>query len=99
MTAFCYPHDRQVRNIYPEIETVDETLPHKVKAYLQQAIDSAFAPAGSVMLCASAVDSTLKEKGLTEGSLYTRINEAVTDGLLTSEMSTWAHEVRLDAND
>jgi hypothetical protein len=99
VTAFCYTHNREVRHIYPDIETVDDILPLKVKTFLQQAIDSAFAPAGSVMLCASAVDAMLKEKGFTEGSLYTRINKAVTDGLLTSEMATWAHEVRLDAND
>lgn len=99
VTAFCYKNNREVRRIYPGIETVDEILPLKVKTFLQQAIDSAFAPAGSIMLCASAVDAMLKEKGLTEGSLYTRINKAVTEGLLTNDMATWAHQVRLDAND
>jgi len=65
---------------------------------LQQAIDSVFAPSGSVMLCASSVDAMLKEKGYSTGSLYKRITSATVDGLLTKDMETWAHEVRLDAN-
>ncbi len=99
VTASCYPDNRQAHSIYPEPESVNEILPVKVKTYLQQAIDSVFAPAGSVMLCASAVDAMLKEKGLTEGSLNSRINKASENGLMTKEMATWAHQVRLDAND
>lgn len=99
VTASCDSNSRLVRSIYPEPETVNEILPAKVKIYLQQAIDSVFAPAGSVMLCASAVDAMLKEKGLTEGSLYSRINEASENRLMTKEMAKWAHQVRLDAND
>ena len=38
-------------------------------------------------------------KNYTEGSLYVRIENAVKDHLITKEMSQWAHEVRLDAND
>jgi hypothetical protein len=51
------------------------------------------------MLSASAVDAMLKIKGYNEGSLYHRIEQAVSDHLITNEMATWAHEVRLDAND
>ena len=51
------------------------------------------------MLAASSVDAMLKEKGYIDRSLYNRIEQAVHDNLLTSEMATWAHEVRLDAND
>jgi len=97
--ANCNTISRNVINIYPEPQSVSDILPEKVKAYLQQAIDSTFAPAGSVMLCASAVDAMLKEKEFKEGSLYTRINKASEAGLLTKEMATWAHHVRLDAND
>lgn len=97
--ANCFPQDRTVIDIYPEPPSVSEILPSKVKTYLQQAIDSVFAPSGSVMLCASAVDAMLKEKGLTDGNLYNRINKASENGLMTKEMATWAHQVRLDAND
>jgi hypothetical protein len=99
VTAACRTDSRETIEIYPTSQIVADNLPAKVKAFLQQAIDSVFAPAGSVMLCASAVDAMLKEKGLMDGSLYSRINKAVTDGHLTKEMATWAHQVRLEAND
>ena len=51
------------------------------------------------MLCASAVDAMLKEKGLRDGGLYPRIEAAIKSGLITADMGKWAHEVRLDAND
>ena len=51
------------------------------------------------MLAASSVDSMLKSKGYVEGSLYSRIDKATEDHLITEEMSKWAHQVRLDAND
>ena len=89
----------QWRTTFPEVKEVDKNLPPKVKVYLKQAIDCMHAPAGAVMLCASAVDAMLKEKGYTEGSLYKRINDAVTANILKKEMAVWAHQVRLDAND
>ena len=51
------------------------------------------------MLAASSLDSMLKAKGYTDGSLYTRIDKAAADHIITEEMAAWAHEVRLDAND
>jgi len=51
------------------------------------------------MLAASAVDAMLKFKGLSAGSLYARIDQAVAQHLITNDMAKWAHEVRLDAND
>ena len=90
---------KEVIETFPKPETLDSNLPTKVKTFLQQAMDSVFAPAGSVMLCASSVDAMLKDKGYNEGSLYKRIEEAIAKGLLTKEMGTWAHQVRLDAND
>lgn len=99
VTACCTENHRQIIELYPTTKTVNEILPEKVKTFLQQAIDSVFAPAGSVMLCASSVDAMLKDKGLTNGSLYSRIQLANEQGLLTDAMATWAHQVRLDAND
>lgn len=51
------------------------------------------------MLAASSVDAMLKDKGYKDGSLYSRINKASEDHLITKEMADWAHEVRLGAND
>lgn len=98
VTAYGYS-DMHVQKTYPEVKSIDAILPEKVKAYLQQAIDCTFAPSGSVMLCASAVDEMLKVKGYTQGSLYTRIDKAAKEGILTPDMEKWAHQVRLEAND
>jgi len=89
----------EVIEYYPDTMKVDAAIPEPAYSYLQQAIDSLHAPAGSVMLSASAVDAMLKAKEYKDGSLYSRINKAVKDNLITQEMSDWAHEVRLDAND
>lgn len=40
----------------------------------------------------------LKEKKLTEGSVYDRIDKAVEQNILTRDMADWAHEVRLGSN-
>jgi len=49
-------------------------------------------------MSASSIDAMLKDNNLSEGSLYTRIDQAVTNGILTQKMADWAHRVRLDAN-
>jgi hypothetical protein len=85
--------------IFPSPTKVDDELPTKAKGYLEQAVASMHAPAGAVMLAASAVDAMLKAKSLTSGSLYSRIDEAAESHLITAEMAAWAHEIRLDAND
>ena len=99
VTASASPHDNVVMQVFPSIQQVDGVIPDKVKNFLQQAIDSTFAPSGSVMLCASAVDSMLKERGYKDGTLYIRIKKAIDEGILTEDMGKWAHQVRLDAND
>jgi hypothetical protein len=91
--------DGWVTEIYPEGVNVNDSIPEKAKKFLTQALQSLHAPSGAIMLCASSVDAMLKEKDYKDGSLYKRINDAVIDHLITSEMAQWAHEVRLDAND
>ncbi len=98
-------YDRQhsrgahITDTWPAPTAVSEAVPDRARAFMEQAIASIHAPAGAVMLAASAVDSMLKEKGLKAGSLYKRIDEAAASHLITSEMAEWAHEVRLEAND
>ena len=99
VSASADSHNQPVTEIFPSSPEVSEDIPSRAKSYLEQAIASIHAPAGAVMLSASAVDAMLKEKGYMEGSLYSRIENAVEDNLLTSEMAKWAHEIRLDAND
>jgi hypothetical protein len=88
-----------VMQFWPRSDAVSESIPQRAREYLEQAIASIHAPAGALMLTASAVDAMLKEKGLKEGSLNTRIDTAAKTNLITSEMAAWAHEIRLDAND
>ncbi|MYM72141.1 DUF4145 domain-containing protein [Duganella sp. FT134W] len=92
-------HQGPATEIYPSTREVDIQIPERPRAYLQQAHDSLHAPAGAVMLAASAVDSMLKAKNYPDGSLYNRIERAVADHVLTEDMGKWAHAVRLDAND
>lgn len=99
VSAFSWSQNGQVVKYYPTSESLDESIPFKAKSFLEQAINSIHAPSGAIMLCASSVDAMLKEKGYSKGSLYSRINTAVADHLITENMATWAHEVRLDAND
>jgi len=88
-----------ISDIFPEQNILDESIPHKAREYLKQAIDSLHAPAGSIMLAASSVDAMLKEKNYKDGSLCHRIDKAAEDHLITPDMAKWAHDIRLDAND
>ena len=89
----------EVFQIWPSPALIPETIPNRARDYLSQAVASLHAPAGAVILAASSVDAMLKEKGFKEGTLNTKIDTAAKKHLITNEMATWAHEVRLDAND
>lgn len=84
--------------LYPSLRSVDEAVPARARNYLQQAHGTLHAPDAAAVMAASAVDAMLKEKGYTEGTLYTRIDKAVENHLLTEDMGEWAHSVRLEAN-
>lgn len=99
VSAWAPAINASVSEWFPSMPEVDAEVPDRPRVYLQQAQESLHAPAGALMLCASSVDSMLKIKGYAEGSLHARIEKAVSDHLITPEMATWAHEVRLDAND
>ncbi|MEQ8240839.1 MAG: DUF4145 domain-containing protein [Cyclobacteriaceae bacterium] len=99
ITAYSHNKGLNIVKMYPEKEELEDSIPERAKEYLEQAINSIHAPAGAIMLTASSVDSMLKAKGLKDGKLYSRIKKAVEQHLITKEMSDWAHEVRLDAND
>jgi hypothetical protein len=87
-----------IMEIFPDIWHVSEVVPERVGNYLDQAHKTLSAPDASVLMSASSIDAMLKEHNLNEGSLYSRIDEAVTQGLITQKMADWAHRVRLDAN-
>lgn len=94
------PQFRGITEQYPRSENINEpAIPERSRNYLGQAMDSLHAPAGAVILAASSVDAMLKAKGYKQGTLNSRIDQAVKDHLITESMGKWAHEVRLDAND
>jgi len=92
-------HGAEILEYFPSAKSIKEDVPERPRTFLQQALESLHAPSGAVMLSASAVDAMLKLKNYTDGSLYARIEKAVEDHVITQDMATWAHEVRLDAND
>ena len=85
--------------IIPAPKSLDKNLPQPVAHYLGQAQESVASPSASIVMSASAIDAMLKEKGLKEGSLFTRINKAAESGIITKDMAHVAHDVRLGAND
>lgn len=91
--------DMVVSEIYPTGRDVDSSLPDRAREYLEQALNSLHSPSGAVMLAASAVDAMLKARDYKAGSLYSRVDKAARDHVITADMAKWAHEVRLDAND
>jgi hypothetical protein len=93
------PQGADITHLWPAPQAVPEELPERAQAYLTQAISSIHAPVGAVVTAASSVDAMLKSKGYREGSLYSRIDAAARDHLITAEMAAWAHEIRLEAND
>lgn len=99
VTAAAPGHALEVTELYPSGAEIDAAVPGRAREYLDQALNSLSSPAGAVMLAASAVDAMLKAKNLVDGSLYSRIDRAAADHLITRDMALWAHEVRLDAND
>lgn len=87
-----------IDKIIPAAKAAHEALPDMARTFLQQAYETLHAPDAATVMAASAVDAMLKAKGYEEGNLYTRIDRAVADNVLTQGMATWAHSVRLEAN-
>ena len=90
--------DQHADTMLPRNEDDFSDWPERAKRYMKQATEAIGTPDGAVMLAGSAVDAMLKEKGLANGSVYKRIQDAVQSNLLTEAMGEWAHSVRLAAN-
>lgn len=99
LRSFLNGRDCQSLTIMPGYGGGDlNDWPEAARTFMAQALESKSVPDGAVMLAGSAVDAMLKAKGLTDGSVYSRISKAVEDHLLTEAMGEWAHSVRLAAN-
>ena len=84
---------------YPWVEELHATVPQRPREYLRQATESLSQPVASIAVSAAAVDAMLKEKGLSQGSLKDRIDQAAASHLITDGIKQWAHQLRLDASD
>ena len=78
--------DIKVQEIFPEAESVDQAIPERAREYLRQSMESA--PAGAVMLAASAVDSMLKEKGYKNRFLHFCL-KTLTEYYASDDLQNW----------
>jgi len=88
----------EIVELIPVPKTAHEDVPEPARTYLQQAFETLHAPDAAAVMAGSAVDAMLKEKGLSDGSLYSRIDQALEANILTQSMADWAHSVRLGSN-
>lgn len=102
VTAKGTPGDRvtnpEIVAIFPDLKQAHEDIPATARQYLQQAYETLHAPDAAAVMAGSSVDAMLKALNYMQGSVYTRIEQALSDGVLTKEMAEWAHEVRLGSN-
>jgi hypothetical protein len=87
-----------IETLYPAARSAAVEIPDPARTYLQQALETLHAPDAAAVMAGSAVDAMLKNFGLIEGSVYSRIKQAVCQHILTAPMGEWAHEVRLGSN-
>lgn len=85
-------------SVHPEPSLAHDDIPEPARTFLQQALETLHAPDAAAVMAGSAVDAMLKHCGLTEGSLYSRIDQALEKNILTKGMADWAHSVRLGSN-
>ncbi|TMK05015.1 MAG: DUF4145 domain-containing protein [Alphaproteobacteria bacterium] len=86
------------KGAFPDAKIAHEDIREPARTFLQQAYETLHAPDAAAVMAGSAVDAMLKAHGLEAGSLYARIDEALTKNLLTQGMADWAHNVRLGSN-
>jgi hypothetical protein len=87
-----------IQTLYPSVRTAAVEIPDPARRFLQQAMETLHAPDAAAVMAGSPVDAMLKHFKLSEGSVYKRIDEAVSQHILTEAMGQWAREVRLSSN-
>ncbi|MFD1944718.1 DUF4145 domain-containing protein [Paradevosia shaoguanensis] len=87
-----------VEDVFPVPKQAHADIPEPARTFLQQAYDTLHAPDAAAVMSGSAVDAMLKKFDLANGSLYSRIDQALEQNILTKSMADWAHEVRLGSN-
>lgn len=92
------PNKLEAIALWPAAKVAHDDIPEPARTFLQQSFETLHAPDAAAVMAGSAVDAMLKDRGYKDGSLYSRIDKALADNLLTKGMADWAHEVRLGSN-
>jgi Domain of unknown function (DUF4145) len=87
-----------IETIYPDARSAAVEIPDPARRYLQQAFETLHAPDAAAVMAGSAVDAMLKHFDLIEGTVHKRIDQAVSQHILTPEMGKWAQQVRFVSN-
>lgn len=61
------PQQKPVQEIYPNIQSIDDSIPERPRAYLLEAQNTLHAPLAAIMVSAGAVDAMLQRKRLHRG--------------------------------
>lgn len=88
--------------VHPSPPEPPENLPETVGRYFEQGVDSLFQnydAAGAMFRTTLETALKIKFPKTKAINLKDRINKAVEQGNLTSDLAAWAHEIRLGGND
>ena len=96
-TAFDSPTN--ITKYFPSNEIISKDIPYPAKKYLEDAIKTVSSPSASILVASRSLDEMLMEIGYEDKNLYDKLKHASADGNITSDMESWAHKVRLVAND
>jgi hypothetical protein len=93
----------EIQHIWPQSMILPDDIPPRAHRALREAIKiTGVAPSASIISSARAVEFMLDAKGICVGTgkkLYAKIEEAAAQQIIIPDMKTWAHEIRLAAND
>jgi hypothetical protein len=99
----CAPGYEEIQDILPRQMVLPRDIPDRARRALSEAIKiTGTAPSASIISCARAVEFMLDAKGIGVGTskkLYAKIEEAAVQQIIIPDVKTWAHEIRLAAND
>lgn len=92
-------NSKNVIKYFPENDVISEDIPNPAKKYLEEAVKTVHSPSASILVGSRSLNEMLLAIGYEDKNLYNKLQQASEDRKITSEMESWAHEVRLNANE
>lgn len=88
----CYPS---------RVPVVPEGLPDKAHEFWAREAAAGMGPSMKVLFCRIVIEAVCKDKGATQGNLYSKIESLGPEGaaILAPDMVEWAHAIRNFGND